>query len=256
VVRFRNKVAVVTGAASGLGRGAALAFAREGARVGCVDVNESGLGETVRAITEVGGIALAAPADVSKSFQVARSVATVIAEFGTVDLLVNVAGGALVKPAHLTTDDEWRACLERNLTGTFFFCREVLPLMKHQGHGVIVNVASSLAHIAAPNFAAYSAAKAGIVGLTRQLARDYGPAVRINSVSPGAIDTPSVRRAIEASPDPAETEREIANGNSIVRRLATVDEIVELILFLASDSASFVVGHDLVACGGQSVVAY
>jgi 3-oxoacyl-[acyl-carrier protein] reductase len=183
-------------------------------------------------------------------------VAAITAEFGTVDLLVNVAGGALVKPAHLTTDDEWRACLERNLTGTFFFCREVLPLMKHQGHGVIVNVASSLAHIAAPNFAAYSAAKAGIVGLTRQLARDYGPAVRINSVSPGAIDTPSVRRAIEASPDPAETEREIANGNSIVRRLATVDEIVELILFLASDSASFVVGHDLVACGGQSVVAY
>jgi NAD(P)-dependent dehydrogenase (short-subunit alcohol dehydrogenase family) len=247
---------VVTGAASGLGRGTALAFAREGAIVGCVDINESGLADTVRTISDAGGTAIAAPADVSRSSDVARAVAAIVAEFKAIDLLINVAGGALVKPAHLTTDDEWRACLERNLTGTFFFCREVLPGMMKQGRGVIVNVASSLARIAAPDFAAYSAAKAGIVGLTRQLARDYGPIVRLNSVSPGAIDTPSVRQAIAASPDPAVTEREIANGNSILRRLATVDEIAELILFVASDAASFVIGHDLVACGGQSVVAY
>ncbi len=255
-MRFLNKVAVVTGAASGLGRGTALAFAREGARVGCVDVDETGLADTVRTISNAGGTAIAAPADVSKSPQVARAVAEIIAGFKTIDLLINVAGGALVKPAHLTTDDDWHACLDRNLTGTFFFCREVLPTMKQHRSGVIVNVASSLAHIAAPDFAAYSAAKAAVVGLTRQLARDYGPAVRINSVSPAAIDTPSIRRAIEQSADPAGTEREIANGNSIVRRLATVDEIVELILFVASDSASFMMGQDLVGCGGQTVVAY
>jgi NAD(P)-dependent dehydrogenase (short-subunit alcohol dehydrogenase family) len=231
-------------------------LASEGAKVGCVDVNESGLAQVAKDIRSAGGTALAAPADVSKSAQVARAVAAVRGEFGAIDVLINVAGGALVKSAHLTTDDEWRDCLERNLTGTFLFCREVLPIMMKQGRGVIVNVASSLARVAAPDFAAYSAAKAGIVGLTRQLARDYGPDIRINSVSPGAIDTPSVRRAIEASPDPAATEREIANGNSIVRRLATVEEIVELILFVASDSARFMFGHDLVACGGQSVVAY
>jgi len=256
VVRFLNRVAVVTGAASGLGRGTALALAREGANVGCVDINESAVIETVRAIRDVGGTATAVPADVSESPQVARAVAAVVAELGIIDLLVNVAGGALVKAAHETTDAEWRQCIERNLTGTFFFCREVLPLMIAQRRGVIVNVASSLARVAAPNFAAYSAAKAGIVGLTRQLARDYGPTVRINSVSPAAVDTPSVRSAIDASPDPLAMEAEIANGNSIARRLATVEEIVEVILFLASDSASFVMGHDLVACGGQSVVAY
>jgi 3-oxoacyl-[acyl-carrier protein] reductase len=255
-VRFQNRVAVVTGAASGLGRGTALALAREGAHVGCVDVNKSGLVDTVHSIRDGGATAMVATADVSESRQVAQAVATVVAELGTIDLLVNVAGGALVKAAHETTDAEWRQCLDRNLTGTFFFCREVLPMMVAQGRGVIVNVASSLARIAAPDFAAYSAAKAGIVGLTRQLARDYGPTVRINSVSPGAIDTPSVRRAIDASPDPAATTAQVANGNSIARRLATVDEIVEVILFVASDSASFVMGHDLVACGGQSVVAY
>ncbi len=255
-MRFQNKVAVVTGAASGLGRGAALALAREGARVGCVDVDETGLADTVQAIRQTGGSAAAAPADVSESAQVARAVAAITAELGAIDLLVNVAGGALVKAALETTDADWRQCLDRNLTGTFFCCREVLPGMIARGHGVIVNVASSLARIAAPDFAAYSAAKAGIVGLTRQLARDYGPIVRINSVSPAAIDTPSVRRAIDASPDPSATEAAIANGNSIARRMAAVEEIVEVILFLASDSASFVMGHDLVACGGQSVVAY
>jgi len=255
-VRFQNRVAVVTGAASGLGRGTAFALAREGANVGCVDINESALVETVQGIQGIGGTATAAPADVSESRQVAQAVATIVAQLGTIDLLVNVAGGALVKAAHETTDAEWHQCLDRNLTGTFFFCREVLPGMIAHGRGVIVNVASSLARIAAPNFAAYSAAKAGIIGLTRQLARDYGPTVRINSVSPAAIDTPSVRAAIDASPDPVAMQEEIARGNSIARRLATVEEIVEVVLFVASDSASFVMGHDLVACGGQSVVAY
>jgi NAD(P)-dependent dehydrogenase (short-subunit alcohol dehydrogenase family) len=255
-VRFQNRIAVVTGAASGLGKGTAIALAREGASVGCVDVNKSGLVDTVLSIQNNGAKATSVTADVSESRQVAQAVANVVAEFGTIDLLINVAGGALVKAAHETTDAEWRQCLERNLTGTFFFCREVLPIMVAHGRGVIVNVASSLARIAAPDFAAYSAAKAGIVGLTRQLARDYGPTVRINSVSPAAIETPSVRAAIEASTDPAAIEAQIAHGNSIARRLATVDEIVEVILFVASDSASFVMGHDLVACGGQSVVAY
>ena len=255
-MRFRNQVVIVTGAASGLGRAAALAFARNGASVGCVDINRSGAEQTRMDIVSAGGRASVAPADVSDSAQVRQATRLVYAQLGSIDILVNVAGGALVKAAHETCDEEWRQCLDRNLSGTFYFCREVLPSMVEQGHGVIVNVASSLARIAAPDFAAYSAAKAGIVGLTRQLARDYGPVVRINSVSPGAIDTPSVRAAIDSSPDPAATEAEIAAGNSIARRLATADEIAETILFLASDSAAFVMGHDLVACGGQSVVAY
>lgn len=255
-MRFRDSVAVVTGAASGIGRETAFALAREGAAIGCVDVNQSALADAVREINDSGGTAIAAPADICDSSQVAKAVAAVLAKFGTIGLLVNVAGGALVKPAHKTTDAEWRDCIERNLTGTFFFCREVLPIMTGRGHGAIVNMASSLAHIAAPDFAAYSAAKAGVVGLTRQLARDYGPAIRINSVSPAAVDTPSVRAAINASPDPAAAEAEIAKGNAIARRLAATREIVAAILFLASDAASFVMGHDLVVCGGQTVVAY
>jgi NAD(P)-dependent dehydrogenase (short-subunit alcohol dehydrogenase family) len=255
-MRFHNRVAMVTGAASGLGRGTALALAREGAKVGCVDVNASGLTDAVQEIRRKGGTAMAAVADVSRSAEVGKAVTAVTAALGSIDLVINVAGGALVKAAHETTDDEWRQCLERNLTGTFFVCREMLPAMTAQRRGTIVNVASSLAHVAAPHFPAYSAAKAGIVALTRQLARDYGPTVRINSVSPGATDTPSVRQAIAASPDPAATEAEIANGNSIARRLATVDEIVEAVIFVASDAASFMMGQDLIVCGGQSVVAY
>ncbi len=255
-MRFHDKVAIVTGAASGIGRETAVTLAREGAMVGCVDVSQATLANTVREIGDGGGRALATAADVGDSTQVAKAVAAVLAKFGAIDLLINVAGGALVKAAHETTDAEWRQCIERNLTGTFFFCREVLPIMKSRGHGTIVNMASSLAHIAAPDFAAYSAAKAGVVGLTRQLARDYGPAIRINSISPGAVDTPSVRAAIDGSPDPAATEAEIARGNAIARRLAATEEVVAAILFLASDAASFVMGHDLVACGGQTIVAY
>lgn len=253
---FSRRAVLVSGAASGLGRGTALAFAAAGAAVGCLDIDDHGLRDAVDEIRAAGGRAVAAAADVTDSAAVSRAVRAISAGIGPVDVLINVAGGATIGSVHELADAEWSACLARNLTGTFYLCREVVLSMVERGHGVIVNTSSSLARIAAPRFAAYSAAKAGVRALTMQMARDYGPAVRVNCVSPAATDTPSVNAAIAGSADPEATRAEIVNGNTIARRLATVDEIVSGILFAASDEASFMTGHDLVLCGGQTIVAY
>lgn len=253
---FLDRVVVVTGAASGIGRGVALAFAERGANVGCVDRDSAGLRQTADIVKAFGVPHHSVQCDVSNSAFVDTAFSELSANLGETDVLVNIAGSAVLGSVHELSDAEWDDCLARNLTGTFYCCRAALPAMRARGSGVIVNMSSSLGRIAAPRFAAYAAAKAGVRALTMQMARDYGPQIRVNSISPAATDTPGLRHAIETSPDPDATYAQIAAGNQIAGRLARVDEVVAGILFAASDEASFMMGHDLVLCGGQTIVAY
>ncbi|MBO9520651.1 MAG: SDR family oxidoreductase [Nocardioidaceae bacterium] len=248
---FAGRHAVVTGAASGIGRRTAEALAERGATVACLDRDGDRLEEVVAAL---GGAATGHVADVTSSAQVDAAFDAAAAT-ASLDLVVNIAGAALMGAVHELSDEDWADCLGRNLTGTFYCCRAAVRHLGARG-GVIVNMSSSLGRIAAPRFAAYSAAKAGVRALTMQMARDYGPAIRVNSVSPAATDTPGVRYAIESAADPAAVEAEIAGGNHIAGRLATTDEVVAGILFAASAESSFMFGHDLVLCGGQTTVAY
>lgn len=250
-----GRVVVVTGAGAGIGRACALEFARAGAEVACVDVDRSGAEGTAKLVQDQGAEALVIEADAGSSRAVDSAAQQVRDTFDGVDILVNGAGGAAIGAVHETSDELWAEVLARNLTSTFLWSRTVIPDMLERGHGVIVNIASSLA-VGGPRFAAYTAAKAGVRGLTAQMARDYGPTIRVNSVSPAAIDTPGLRSAIDAAPDPEAFEAEIVDANKIMRRLGTPEEVAAVVLFAASDQASFMTGQDLVVCGGQTVGAY
>lgn len=250
---FAGRVAVVTGAASGIGRRTAEVLAERGASVACLDRDRARLDEMVAALEGSG--ARGYVVDVTRSDRVDAAFASIAEDCGPIDVAVNIAGVAVQGSVHELSDEDWADCLGRNLTGTFYCCRAAVAQMRGRG-GVIVNMSSSLGRIAAPRFAAYSAAKAGVRALTMQMARDYGPEIRVNSVSPAATDTPGVRRAIEAADDPALAASKIAVGNHIAGRLATTDEVVAGIIFAASAESSFMFGHDLVLCGGQTIVAY
>lgn len=250
-----EQVGVITSAGSGIGRGVAQRFAGYGAAVACVDRDGDAAAETSLLIERAGGRSGAWKADASSSIDVNRTADEIRAAFGRIDVLVNTAGGATLGSVLELSDNAWNECLTNNLTATFFWSRAVLQTMESAG-GVIVNLCSSLADVGGPRFAAYTAAKAGVRGLTKQMARDYGPNVRVNSVSPAAIDTPGLRAAFEAAPDPSALEREVTEANKLMGRLGTVDEVVDAIVFAATDESSFMTGHDLVLCGGQAVVAY
>jgi NAD(P)-dependent dehydrogenase (short-subunit alcohol dehydrogenase family) len=141
-----------------------------------------------------------------------------------------------------------------NLTGTYLCSKALAPAMIEKQSGSIVNICSYFARVASPGFAAYHAAKGGVRSLTISMARDLGPAIRVNCVSPGVVDTPPVRSGIAAAADGAQLERELVAQSRILRRLARPEEIGQVVLFLASDHASYVTGHDLVADGGLTVV--
>jgi 2-hydroxycyclohexanecarboxyl-CoA dehydrogenase len=253
--RFAGRRVAVTGAASGIGRAVACAFGREGATVGCLDLDAAALAETVSQIGAPPGHVVSLTVDVSSSEQVERAMSDLERRLGGIDVLFTCAGGATLGSVHELSDDAWERSLAVNLTGTFYCCRAVVPGMLERGAGSIVLMASSLAD-GAPGFAAYSAAKAGVRALAAQMARDYGPTIRVNSVSPAAVDTPGLRRHFDAAEDPRAMEVAVAAANKVMHRLGTVDEVAAVVTFAASDAASFVTGQDLVVCGGQRVGAY
>jgi len=250
-MRLPDKVAIVTGGASGLGRGIALALAREGARVAVVDLNEAGARDTVEAIAKDGGQAAAWRADISDKVRIDLVVAEVIGRWGTVDILVNNAGLDRVGPFVNSGEAEWDLILRVNLKGPIVCTRAVLDEMTRKGYGKIVNIASDAGRVGSTGEAVYSAAKGGIIAFTKTIARETARLrLNVNCVCPGPSDTPLFQEVAAGNPKLAESlKRVIPFG-----RLGTAEDIAPVVVFLASDESGFVTGQTLSVSGGLTMV--
>jgi 3-oxoacyl-[acyl-carrier protein] reductase len=240
---LQGKTALVTGAATGIGRAIALMFAQAGARVVVNHLNQTAQAQAVvQAIANAGGEALAIDADVSRADQVQR----LVANAGEVHILVNNAGIIQEKPFLDTTEDDWDRMLGIDLKSVFLTSRAVLPGMVARGSGVIVNLASDLGILGRENYAPYCAAKAGVIGLTRSLAREFAPqGIRVNAIAPGPVNTAMVSLENMSA---EWIEKELAIPQ---HRVAEPEEIAATALFLASDLSRFYCGQVLGPNGGS-----
>ena len=251
VGRVAGKVAIVTGAASGLGRGIALALAGEGARVAVVDLNEAGAKETAEAITKAGGQAGAWRADISDKARIDAVVAEVAGRWGGVHILVNNAGLDRVGPFVQSPESDWDLILRVNLKGPIVCTRAVLDVMIKQGYGKIVNIASDAGRVGSTGEAVYSAAKGGIIAFTKTMAREMARHhINVNCVCPGPSDTPLFAEVAAGNPKLAESlKRVIPFG-----RLGTPEDLAPAVVFFASDESGFVTGQTLSVSGGLTMV--
>jgi len=252
--QFNTKVALVTGAASGIGRATALAFAREGTNVVVSDIAAQGGEETVRLIKEAGGEATFLKCDVSQSEEVKALVTKAVDTYGRLDYDLNIAGieGTLATTADYP-EDVWNKVIAINLTGPYLCMKYALPQMLKQGAGVIVNMASILGVVGFATAGAYTAAKHGLIGLTQVMtALEYATqGIRVNAVCPGFIETPMVmERGLAAGSHP-EVYQQIAILHPM-KRLGKPEEIAEAVVWLCSEAASFVTGHTLIVDGGYT----
>jgi NAD(P)-dependent dehydrogenase (short-subunit alcohol dehydrogenase family) len=249
-VRLNGKIAIVTGAASGIGRASAILFAQEGARVTVADIDSPGGEATVRSIRGAGGTALFVRTDVSRSAEVDALLAATATAFGGVDVVYNNAGIAVFKGVAETSDDEWRRVLAVNLDGVFFGIRAAVPYLRERGGGSIIVTASVHSVATGPGIAAYAASKGAVLALTRAAALDLAPFnIRVNCILPGAVDTPLHWANLAAVGDP-EVEAQKVRAAEPVGRQGRPDEIARAAVFLASDDSSFATGAPFIIDGG------
>ena len=242
---LKDKVALVTGAGDGIGRAIALRYAREGARVVVAEINEAKGRATAGQIVAAGGRALLVVADVRKSSEHARLIDCILAEYGRLDVACNNAGisGAMV-PSGVMTDAQWQEVIDLNLTGVYFGVRAQVNAMLPTGGGAIVNIASILGQVGFETTVAYTAAKHGVVGLTKTVALEYGPqGIRINAVGPTFTTTSWLDNL------PPEAQKMLTDRHPL-RRFGTPEEVAALVTFLSSSESAYITGSYYPIDGG------
>jgi NAD(P)-dependent dehydrogenase (short-subunit alcohol dehydrogenase family) len=250
--RLEKKVALVTGGGSGIGRAAALVFAREGARVVVADVDVIGGEETIRLIQATGGAAIFVRADVSRAAEVAALVKQGVETYNRLDCALNNAGiqGELQQTADCS-EENWERIIATNLTGVWLCMKHEIAYMAQHGGGAIVNTASNFGLVGSPGMPAYTASKHGVVGLTKTAALEYAKAgIRVNAVCPGPTQTPLVDRVLGQQPQLADQIVEAIKAREPLGRMGRPEEIAEAVMWLCSEAASFVTGIALAVDGG------
>jgi 3-oxoacyl-[acyl-carrier protein] reductase len=244
---FSGKVAVITGAGRGMGRSHAQAFAARGAEVGVIDIDAALIDETVAAILETGGKAHGVACDVAEAAAIGGAIADIEGRTGRIDILVNNAGIAgRAAPVWEQSDEDWQSVIDVDLTGPFNFCRAVLPLMLERNYGRVVNIASLAGKEGNPNMTAYSAAKAGVIALSKSIGKETADKnICCNAVSPTVIRTPILDQLTDAQIDYMVSR--IPRG-----RTGTVEEVAAVVHFLASPDCSFVTGQCYDVSGGRA----
>lgn len=248
--KLNGKCALITGAGSGIGEAMALLFAQHGAQVAVVDTDVGAGQQAVAQIERAGGRAFFCAADVSQAMDAERMIAAAVERYGRIDILCNNAGIGVAAVCHETSETDWDRTMAIDLKGVFLGSKYAIPHMLAQGSGVICNTSSVAGQVGVANRAAYCAAKAGVVGLTKSIAIDYAErGIRCNALLPGTVDSPWIGKILARQPDP-HSERRRMEARQPVGRMGRPDEIAAAALFLCSDDGAFVTGTGLVIDGG------
>ncbi len=252
-MKLAGKAALITGAGGGIGRATALLLAQEGAKVVAADLDESMAALTVKLVREAGGEAEAIQGDVTVAADVKRFVDFTVERFGRLDILFNNAGVTAPATVVELAEEQWDRVVDVSAKGTFLGCKYGIPAMlETAGGGSIINTGSGAGHVGIKRGAAYNAAKAAVVLLTRQVALDFARQnIRVNAICPGKIDTEFMGRQFRASGDEA-TARSASVENIPMGRLGKAEEVAKAVLFLASDDSSYVTGSSLMVDGGYT----
>ena len=250
-LELSERVAIVTGGSSGIGRAIVELLAKEGAKVVIADVNSGQ--ETVKAVKSQGGTAAFIRTDVRDSTQVQRLVEQTVAKYGGVDIVCNNAGIDVTRNLVDTSEEEWGMILDTNLKGPFLVAKYALPHMTAKKRGVVINIASQMGHVGAENLSAYCASKAGLIQLTKVIALEYAKfGIRANCISPGPIQTPGLEQTFSIEPIPEEAKKSFIRKIPL-SRFGGPEEVARTVLFLASDRSSYITGVSLLVDGGYII---
>jgi len=251
-MRFKDKVAVVTGGTAGMGLEAVRGFAREGAAVVVNDINEESLAKTIEEIRAMGGRATPAPGDITRRETIDGMVAAALENYGRLDILFNYVGGepggAALTPFVEQSEDRWDKMIALNLKSTIMSCRAALDPMMAQKYGKIINTGAIAGKVGGPCMALYSAVKGGIIAFSKALAIELAPYnINVNSVCPGPTATPGMKTVLANAP-------EQAAAVTALKRIGKPEEVASAVLYLASDEAAFITGQALSVDGGATMI--
>jgi hypothetical protein len=248
-MKLKDRVAIVTGGAKGIGWGIVKVLIQEGAKVVVIDWDAETGKRTADEMRLAGGEAIFVKCDVSNEEEVKAMVQAALDEYGQIDILVNNAGIGVYKPLLDTSSEDWDRCLNVNLKGQFLCSKYIIPHMQKIGKGAIVNISSVHSFQTVNGVAPYCASKGGITSLTRNMAIDYGPTIRVNSIAPGWVLTPLIQSIFDSYDDPADQQRQVER-RQVMKRIGQPEDIGHAVAFLVSDEASFITGTQLFVDGG------